>query len=54
MIVDPNYKIDDRWPNYSEPKTAVARLVQQPFYKINGTALADALMKDWRAERKVT
>ncbi|MGR9056035.1 hypothetical protein ACU8NH_09015 [Rhizobium leguminosarum] len=51
MNADPNYTIDKRWPDYSDPETAVAHLVQQPLYKIDGLALADAVMRDWRAKR---
>jgi hypothetical protein len=52
VSIDEKYKIDARWPEYSEPTTAVARLVQQPLYVIDGLALADAVMKDWRDARR--
>ena len=40
------------WPEYSEPKTAVSKLVQMPAYKIDAYSLADAYMKDGRNKRK--
>lgn len=49
MTVDPDYKIDARPLKYSEPKTNVAWLVQQPSYLIDGYALANAYMADYRA-----
>lgn len=51
-MIDPNYKIDARKLNYQEPKTNVEWLVQQPAYKIDGYALANAVMSDWREAKK--
>lgn len=47
-MIDPNYKIDRRELKYKEPESNVAWLAQQPLYKINGLALANAYMADQR------
>lgn len=52
MVIDPDYKIDTRPLKYIEPKTNVARLVQQPSYLIDGYSLADAYMADYRASKR--
>jgi hypothetical protein len=41
------------WSEYVEPRTSVARLVQQPLYTIDGLKLADAYMADWRRARRL-
>jgi hypothetical protein len=51
-MIDPNYKIDKRWPEYAPPKSAVERLAQQPSYLIDGYSLSDAVMKDFRAAKR--
>ncbi len=51
-MVDPAYTIDVRPLRYSEPRTHVARLVQQPSYLIDGCSLANAYMADYRASRR--
>lgn len=40
------------WCEYSEPRTAVLKLAQQPLHAIDGQALANAVMKDFRASKK--
>lgn len=40
------------WCEYREPKSAIAKLVQQPAAKIDGCSLADAYMADYRASRR--
>lgn len=50
--VDPEYKVDNRKLMYREPQTNVAWLVQQPLYKIDGLAVVNAYMADFRESRK--
>lgn len=51
-MVDPDYKIDMRPLRYVEPRTNVARLVQQPLASFSGEALCNAYMADFRASRR--
>jgi hypothetical protein len=53
VSVDQNYKIDTRWAEYTPPASAVSELAQQPLYKIDGLALSDAVMRDWRTARNM-
>ena len=39
------------WNEYAEPKSAVAKLVQKPLHQIDGHALANAYMKDFRMRK---
>lgn len=52
IYVDPDFKIDSRWPDYREPTSAVSALLQQPSTAINAESLATAYMKDWRSSRR--
>lgn len=52
--IDPNFRYDDRWPEYREPPTAVAALLQMPVTRINAESLASAYMKDCRDARRAT
>lgn len=51
MIVDPEYKIDSRWPEYAPPRSAVSELVQRPLYQIDADSIVCAYMQDWRKDR---
>jgi hypothetical protein len=42
------------WCEYREPQSAIAKLVQQPAAKIDGTSLANAYMADYRASRRAS
>jgi len=53
-LVDPTYKVDARPLKYIEPASAIAALVQRPLAYIDGLALADAYMKDWRRSLRPT
>lgn len=53
MYIDPTYRTDTRQLYYHEPKTNVSWLVQRPEYRIDGQALANAFMADWRQDRRL-
>lgn len=50
IVTDPWLPV--RWPEYVAPKSAVSALAQMPAHIIDGYALSDALMRDWRAGRR--
>lgn len=41
------------WPEYKEPKSAVASIVQRPLYQITPEAVISAYIHDARAGRRV-
>lgn len=43
-----------RWPDYKEPASEIARVVQMPLYRITPEAVVSAYLKDERKKRKWT
>ncbi|QIG70797.1 hypothetical protein EVB91_246 [Rhizobium phage RHph_I1_18] len=45
-------QLEVRWPDYHEPKTAVAEVIQRPLYLITPEAIVTAYFRDSQKARQ--